>query len=121
MIIWYGKISGQGKSPVLFISLYTMKEYAAKFYKSKTWERCRADYIKSVGGLCERCRAAGRITAAVIVHHKIYITPDNINDPEITLSFNNLEALCRDCHGAEHSKPGRRWTVDETGKVRACS
>jgi hypothetical protein len=46
---------------------------------------------------CERCGAA-----ANVVHHKIYITPLNINDPDITLNFDNLEALCHNCHNKEH-------------------
>ncbi|HDV4620380.1 TPA: HNH endonuclease, partial [Bacillus anthracis] len=33
---------------------------------------------------------------------KDYITPENINNPEITLSFHNLELLCQDCHNREH-------------------
>ena len=73
------------------------KEYAKKFYNSKAWKDCRAAYIKSVFGLCERCMAPGRI-----VHHIQYITPENINDPNITLSFDNLEYLCQDCHNKEH-------------------
>lgn len=29
-----------------------------------------------------------------IVHHKEHLTPQNINDPDITLSEDNLELLC---------------------------
>ncbi|HIE8455418.1 TPA: HNH endonuclease [Bacillus cereus] len=73
------------------------KEYAKKFYKSTAWKKCRDSYFKFRHGLCERCTDPGKI-----VHHKNYITPENINDPEITLSFNNLELLCQDCHNREH-------------------
>jgi 5-methylcytosine-specific restriction endonuclease McrA len=72
------------------------------FYRSKAWQRCRAGYIKSVGGLCERCLAKGVIKRGYIVHHKRYITEDNIGDPTITLNWDNLEYLCHDCHNAEH-------------------
>ena len=37
-----------------------------------------------------------------IVHHKIYIGYKNIYNPNVTLNFNNLELLCRDCHNKEH-------------------
>lgn len=47
--------------------------------------------------ICERC---GKV--AVIVHHKTYITPENITDVNITLNWDNLEALCRTCHQNEH-------------------
>lgn len=67
------------------------------FYKSQAWRRTRAAYLESVNHICERC---GR--PAVIVHHKRYLTPEAVNDPDLALSFDNLEALCRDCHNKEH-------------------
>jgi 5-methylcytosine-specific restriction endonuclease McrA len=73
------------------------KEFAKRFYKSAAWKKCRDAYFKSKYGLCERCAGPGKI-----VHHLKYITPENINDPEITLSFSNLELLCQDCHNKEH-------------------
>lgn len=73
------------------------KEFAKSFYNSKEWKKCKASYIKSVHGLCERCDKRG-----YIVHHKKELTPNNINDPNITLSHGNLEYLCLDCHNAEH-------------------
>lgn len=73
------------------------KDYAKQFYKSTAWKKCRASYFAYRHGLCERCRNPGKI-----VHHKQYITPDSINDPDITLSFSNLELLCQDCHNREH-------------------
>ena len=78
------------------------KDYAKRFYKSKAWRECRAGYISSVNGLCERCLERGRYTPGYIVHHIIYLTPDNINDPDITLNHNNLEYLCHECHNREH-------------------
>ena len=75
-----------------------VKEWAKPFYKSKAWRDCRDAYFISRHGLCERCNCK----AGTIVHHKIYLTPENINDPNITLSFENLELLCQDCHNDEH-------------------
>lgn len=91
------------------------KDYAVKFYKSKAWKRVRQAYFNSQFGLCERCGEPGEI-----VHHKTYITPENIHDPEITLNFNNLELLCQDCHNKEHhSKPLTRegLTFDNKGNL----
>lgn len=73
------------------------KEFAKTFYNSKEWIKCKNAYIKSKLGLCERCSKVG-----TIVHHKKYINKGNINDPNITLNFNNLELLCHDCHNKEH-------------------
>ena len=96
-----------------------MKQYAEKFYKSKAWQKCSEDYKKSVGYLCERCKAKGLLAPAEIVHHKIHITPHNIKNPEIVLSFDNLEALCRKCHGEEHKTVKKRYFVDKFGRVGA--
>ena len=46
------------------------------------------------------------------------MTDDNLNDPDITLSFDNLELLCDECHRKEHAKKKRRYTVDEFGRVK---
>lgn len=94
-----------------------MEKYAEKFYKSKAWQSCRASYIKSVGGLCERCLAQGRVSPAEIAHHRVRITPQNISDPSVTLNWGNLEALCWACHEQEHKGRRKRYTVDVAGRV----
>ena len=73
------------------------KEFSKWFYDSIQWRKTRSAYIKHVYGLCERCGNTGKV-----VHHKIKLTPDNINDMNILLSFDNLELLCQDCHNKEH-------------------
>lgn len=73
------------------------REFSRKFYNSKEWIQCRKGYKQSVYGLCERCEQPG-----YEVHHKIYLTPNNINDPNITLNWNNLELLCESCHSKQH-------------------
>lgn len=37
-----------------------------------------------------------------IVHHKIELTPRNIDDPAIALGEDNLETVCRTCHALIH-------------------
>ena len=91
-------------------------EFAQPFYGSKAWKKCRASYKHYRMGLCERCLARGEINPGVIVHHKIHLTPENITDPMIALSWDNLELLCRDCHALAH-KPEKRFKVDELGRV----
>lgn len=96
-----------------------VRDFARSFYSSKAWQETRRAYRKSVGGLCERCLAKGIYRAGVIVHHKVYLSPDNINDPDVSLNWNNLELVCRDCHAAEHEKIIRRYTVDDQGRISA--
>ncbi len=75
------------------------KEWAKAFYKSTAWLKCRESYITKVYGLCERCSKPG-----LILHHKTELTPNNINNPDITLNHDKLEYLCLDCHNKEHFK-----------------
>ena len=91
--------------------------FADSFYTSPAWKRCARSYRRSVGGLCERCRKRGLIVPAEEVHHKIRLTPENINRPEVALNWQNLIALCKDCHMEMHRKP-KRWTVDADGSVK---
>lgn len=95
--------------------LFMLMRFAKDFYKSHAWMDCARAYRQSVGGLCERCAAAGLIVPAEEVHHKIRLTPENLADPTIALDWANLEALCKDCHLKEHN--ARRWNVDELGRV----
>lgn len=54
--------------------------------------------------------AKGLIVPADEVHHKIRLTKENINEPSIALNFDNLEALCEQCHDKEHEEDARnRW------------
>ena len=73
------------------------RDFAKTFYNSKAWRQCRDAYYTSKHGLCERCSGAGKI-----VHHVVWLTPDNINDPNISLNFEHLELLCQTCHNQEH-------------------
>lgn len=91
-----------------------MQKWAETFYNSKEWKRCRAAYKKSVHGLCEKCGEAGEI-----VHHKITLTPENINDPDITLNFLHLRLECRSCHGFSHGNSPTRagFRFDSDGNL----
>lgn len=89
------------------------REFARKFYSSKAWQECRNEYMKHRHYLCENCLKKGIYKPAEIVHHKIELTPLNIDNPEITLGFSNLEAVCRDCHNDYHDIHGRWAAVNE--------
>ena len=91
------------------------------FYSSIRWKECRKAYIKSVGGLCEECLSQGIIEPATRVHHIVHLTPANVDDDSIALSFDNLQALCQKHHAAMHKEiykgRAKRWIVREDGKV----
>lgn len=95
-----------------------MKEYAKKFYTSKDWRSLSGLYMSSINYVCERCGGV-----AEICHHKQYITPGNINNPNITLNIDNLEGLCMDCHNKEHKRKYKSSTnmavFDSNGNIVA--
>jgi len=74
------------------------KPWAKSFYNSKEWKECRRGYILSVNGLCETCLEKGIYTPGYIVHHIEHLTPENINDPEVTLNWDKLKYECKECH-----------------------
>ena len=88
------------------------KEYSRKFYNSKEWRRTSKAYAQSKNGVCERCIKEGIVKPYVIVHHKKHITQKNIGNNEITLSWDNLEALCMDCHNMEHGIKDNKYKFE---------
>lgn len=93
-----------------------MRPFAVKFYSSNAWKLCRDNVKQRDHGLCQDCLKKGLITPADAVHHIIELTPENINNPEISLNEKNLVSLCRDCHAARHGKT-QRYKIDEFGRV----
>lgn len=78
------------------------REFSKAFYNSKQWKLCRESFISYRitidGGMCEKCKNE----LGYEVHHKIYLTPENISDPMITLAWDNLQYLCSSCHSHVH-------------------
>ena len=95
----------------------SFRDETQAFYGSPAWKECRASYMKSKQYLCERCAQKGIQVPAVAVHHKIHLSPSNINDPTITLSWSNLMAVCERCHSELHRGENKRYIVDEMGRV----
>lgn len=92
-----------------------VKAWAKEFYLSKAWRRVRIYIVQRDHGLCVRCGRPGEI-----VHHKEHLTPENIRNPAIALGEDNLELLCRDCHGIEHATnppTGAGLMFDEKGNL----
>ncbi|MBU2703886.1 hypothetical protein Ga0466249_005036 [Sporomusaceae bacterium BoRhaA] len=77
------------------------QDFSKKLYNSAAWKKCRTAYIKSVFCLCETCKKPTGTSG--ILHHKITLTEENINDPNITLNWDHLEYLCHSCHNQIHA------------------
>ena len=91
------------------------KEYAKRFYNSAAWIKTSKAYAASKFFICERC---GQPAKNYIVHHKKFLTPQNINDPMVALNWDNLQLLCLDCHNNVHNtKNKRKIFFDSSGQV----
>lgn len=75
------------------------REFARAFYKSKEWKKVREYIYNKHHGLCAECNKPGEE-----VHHKEFLTPENISNPYIALGEDNLVLLCKDCHHRKHDK-----------------
>lgn len=103
------------------------RDFSRRFYHSTNWKHTQRAYMETPVDtpfgvvppfMCERCFENGDLVAARIVHHKIHLSPANINNPEVTLSFKNLQRLCMDCHALAHSgQEPMRVAFDANGNV----
>ena len=94
-----------------------MRDFARKFYGSQAWKNVRDFCKKRDRYLCQDCLKKHLYRPADEVHHIIELSPENIDDPEISLNPDNLVSLCHECHEARHHKEQRRYKVDEFGRV----
>ena len=73
-------------------------------YKTKTWQKMRAQVIARDCFECQRCKQMGKVGPAEVVHH--IKSADDF--PNLFLSEPNLQTLCRVCHETIHGRLGGR-------------
>ena len=90
-----------------------------KLIQSRRWILLRNKKL-SKNAICENCLTIGLITPATEVHH---ITPvdtgiNNQHKKSLAYDFNNLQALCKNCHVQEHIKLNSKSkkTIQERNK-----
>ena len=76
-----------------------------RFYSWSCWLHTRAEVLKLDHYECQRCKAKGRYSRAVLVHHVKHLK----DRPDLALSIydedtgeRQLVSLCFECHRAEH-------------------
>src|SRR5690625_4998697 len=93
-----------------------MKRVGDPIYHTQRWRKLRQAYFNSQYGICEHCGLPGKI-----VDHIEPITEKNLNDPEITFGWDNLQLLCQECHNkktfTKHSSVREDVTFDEFGNL----
>jgi hypothetical protein len=68
--------------------------YADALYSRAAWRRARAECLLRDGNKCVRCGAQTKLVAHHIIEAHLCLDP---------LDVDNLETLCRRCHGLEHA------------------
>lgn len=79
------------------------------FYRSTEWKKFRETYLaKELAEkgefVCNHCKKVILNKYQLILHHKEYLTEQNVFDYSISLNEGNIEPLCFACHNREHSK-----------------
>ncbi len=80
------------------------QEFSKKFYKSKEWLDLREQIILERGATCTMCGEVIVESKFIQLHHIEELSPDNINDRNITLNPDNLQVLCQVCHNKLHGR-----------------
>lgn len=89
------------------------KDFSRDFYNSNAWKKTRNAIIARDLGLCQICKKR----PARIVHHIVELTPENINNPAISLGEDNLISVCMTCHAAIHDKKPATIEYDNQGNI----
>lgn len=80
-----------------------------QFYKSNQWQEFREIFIdkelEEKGELiCERCKKHIYEKSDCVLHHIVPLNESNVNDPSISVNFDNIELLHKSCHNIKHEK-----------------
>lgn len=77
-----------------------------QFYNSIDWVKFRMLIIAERGLICQKCGKVIAHEREAQIHHKIELTLDNVNNPEVTLNPDNVLVICHSCHDKIHERFG---------------
>lgn len=92
-----------------------------QFYCSKPWRDLSYTLKIKAKGKCARCGKVPGLSH-LIGHHKIELTEQNVDDPNISLNPIHIEIICDECHNKEHRRFGYTqkvfivWGSPQSGK-----
>ena len=66
------------------------------------WDALRKRILRRDCGLCQACRALGKLRPAKAVDHKVPKSEGGTDDDS------NLQSICKDCHAAKTAEEARR-------------
>ena len=70
----------------------------ADFYRSYRWQKLRKQVLEDNNYMCMKCKERGRVREATEVHHIEQLATNWSK----RLDYDNLMALCYDCHHEIH-------------------
>ena len=92
-------------------------ETLTQFYNGQDWQHCKAqvtqERLRDGALYCEHC---GKLIlksfnpndknnkGAIVYHHKIYLTNENVNDASISINPQNIAVLHWQCHNEVHNR-----------------
>lgn len=82
-----------------------------QFYCRKPWRDLSYKLKIESKGICNRCNKSVLDFKYLIGHHKVELTEDNVDDPNISLNPDLIEIICHDCHNKEHRRFGHEKKV----------
>lgn len=68
----------------------------ATVYRTQRWKALRQRVLKRDGFTCTSCKNI--VPKNAHVDHITPITPDNLNNEDVTFNIDNLQTLCHGCH-----------------------
>lgn len=89
---------------IQFVEQCIRDDNVHRFYCRKEWKKIKADVLKLDKYECQKCKAKGKYTRAILVHHVNHLR----DYPSLALEIydpngkRNLISLCQDCHEQEH-------------------
>ena len=96
------------------LKLHTLieQENTDCFYRWTEWRKLRAQVLKLDNYECQLCKAKGRYSKAIIVHHIKHLK----DRPDLALSIydsntgqRQLISVCKECHEKEHPESQRQY------------
>lgn len=92
-----------------------IKALGNQFYRRAAWRRVRDEVLRLDRYECQRCKARGRYSRAVVVHHVKHLE----DRPELALSVydenrRQLISVCKRCHEELHPDRIEKWKYIST-------
>lgn len=81
------------------------------FYTSKEWRELSYNLKIERRGKCERTGQVFEDLSQLIAHHKVELTEDNVDDPNISLNPELIEIISFKEHNKEHRRFGHKQNV----------